>query len=396
MQSMTNLVISTRTRNLIPYYLTAFAMSSALASVFALVAEFRNELGFSSFEIGLIISCGYAASFVSSIVLAPLADRGRAPVLLRFGVLLGVTALIILGIGTELWQFILGRALFGLALGASGPAIRRTIILSDADNFGRNLGRIGTADVAGFVVGPVVAIVFNLIGDFHTPFLAMAVVLICILPAVWRAQADQGKRVARYENPITLLKERRVLGALCMVAAYWVFIGAFEPVWVMELDARGAEQWQIGLALTLICFPIAFLAPIGGTMAQKYGSRLWSMGLILGCSLIAVSFGFVPGLIPLIAITFVDACFEGIGFTATPMMVSEAVSEDRQAAAQGLLVSVSVAIAAVATLGFTWLYGATDDTTTWLAISVTMLVFGGLGWILSKPSHRELNQEDSA
>jgi len=119
------------------------------------------------------------------------------------------------------------------------------------------------------------------------------------------------------------------------------------------------------------------------------------MGLIIGCSLIAISFGFVPGLIPLIAITFVDACFEGMGFTATPMMVSEAVSEERQASAQGLLVSVSVAIAAVATLAFTWLYGATDDTTTWLAISVTMLVFGGLGWFLSKPSHLELNKEDN-
>tara|TARA_B110000116_G_scaffold41183_1_gene33533 strand:- start:1950 stop:3131 length:1182 start_codon:yes stop_codon:yes gene_type:complete len=392
---MTKLVISTQTRNLIPYYLTTFAMASALASVFALVAEFKNELGFSSFEIGVIISCGYAASFVSSIVLAPLADRGQAPLLLRFGVLLGAAALLILGVGTELWQFILGRALLGFALGAAGPAVRRTIILSDPDNFGRNLGRIGTADIAGFVVGPAIAIVFNLIGDFHTPFLAIAVVLICILPTIWRAQADQGRRGARYENPILLLKERKVLGALCMVAAYWVFIGAFEPVWVMELDARGAEQWQIGLALTLICFPIAFLAPIGGTMAQKYGSRLWSMGLIIGCSLIAISFGFVPGLIPLIAITFVDACFEGMGFTATPMMVSEAVSEERQASAQGLLVSVSVAIAAVATLAFTWLYGATDDTTTWLAISVTMLVFGGLGWILSKPSHLELNKEDN-
>jgi cyanate permease len=73
-----------------------------------------------------------------------------------------------------------------------------------------------------------------------------------------------------------------------------------------------------------------------------------------------------------------------MGFTATPMMVSEAVSEERQASAQGLLVSVSVAVAAVATLAFTWLYGATDDTTTWLAIAATMLVFGGLGWILSR------------
>ena len=56
MRSMTKSVISTQTRNLIPYYLTTFAMASALASVFALVAEFKNELGFSSFDIGIVIS----------------------------------------------------------------------------------------------------------------------------------------------------------------------------------------------------------------------------------------------------------------------------------------------------------------------------------------------------
>ena len=79
--------------NLLPYYLTVFGMSAGLASVVTLLAEFRNNLGFSEFSIGVSVAAGLGAAFVAALLLGPQADRGRAPWMLRSGLLLGLAPL---------------------------------------------------------------------------------------------------------------------------------------------------------------------------------------------------------------------------------------------------------------------------------------------------------------
>ncbi|MAR55161.1 MAG: hypothetical protein CL426_10470, partial [Acidimicrobiaceae bacterium] len=125
--------------NLLPYYLIVFGMSAGLASVVTLLAEFRNELGFSEFAIGASVAGGLGAGFVAAITLGPQADRGRAPLMLRSGLLLGLVALVVMAIATEFWQFMFGRICMGLAFGVAQPATRRTVIVADPRNLGRNV-----------------------------------------------------------------------------------------------------------------------------------------------------------------------------------------------------------------------------------------------------------------
>ena len=153
-------------------------MSAGLAGVMTLLAEFRNQLGFSQFGIGLGIASGFVAAFVASVALAPQADRGRAPLMLRSGLLLGIAGLLVVAVANNLWHFVAGRALFGLAFGIAHPAARRTVIVAAPENLGRNLGRLGAFDVAGFVVGPSVAALLHALGGFRTPFWVMAVLLV--------------------------------------------------------------------------------------------------------------------------------------------------------------------------------------------------------------------------
>ena len=115
--------------SLAPYYLILFGMSAGLASVMTLLAEFRNEFGFSQFDIGLSIASGLGAAFVTSIALAPQADRGRAPLMLRAGLLLGIAGLLTVALTNELWHMVLGRVLFGVAFGVAHPATKRTVIV---------------------------------------------------------------------------------------------------------------------------------------------------------------------------------------------------------------------------------------------------------------------------
>ena len=375
--------------SLMPYYLILFGMSAGLASVMTLLAEFRNRLGFSQFGIGLGVATGFVAAFVASIVFAPQADRGRAPLMLRSGLLLGIAGLLVVAMANDLWHFVVGRALFGLAFGIAHPAARRTVIVADPENLGRNMGRLGAFDVAGFVVGPTVAALLHDLGGFRTPFWAMAGLLALLVPTAWRARPDTAAQDIKRRRPTDLFRNRRLVGAFFVVASYFVFIGAFESIWVLEMDHRGAEQWQIGVAVTVVALPIAVLSPWGGVLAQRYGARRWAMGVLTTCTVFSASFGLVEGLVALVALTAACSCAEGIGFPSTPMLVSAAVPEDRQAAAQGLASAVEVGTAAVASLGLAAIYDTSGDTVAWAVTAVTMAVLLVVGWVLTRPPDRQ-------
>jgi len=375
--------------SLVPYYLILFGMSAGLASVMTLLAEFRNKLGFSQFGIGLGIAVGFVAAFVASVALAPQADRGRAPLMLRSGLLLGIAGLLVVAMANDLWHFVVGRALFGLAFGIAHPAARRTVIVADPENLGRNMGRLGAFDVAGFVVGPTVAALLHALGGFRTPFWTMAALLALLVPTAWRARPDTAARDIERRRPTDLFRNRRLVGAFFVVASYFVFIGAFESIWVLEMDHRGAEQWQIGAAVTVVALPIAVLSPWGGVLAQRYGARRWAISVLTACALFSASFGLVEGLVALVALTAACSCAEGIGFPSTPMLVSAAVPEDRQAAAQGLASAVEVGTAAVASLGLAAIYDTSGDTVAWAVTAGTMVVLLVVGWVLTRPPDRQ-------
>ena len=369
--------------SLLPYYLIVFGMAAGLASVVTLLAEFRNNLGFSEFSIGASVAGGLGAGFIAALTLGPQADRGRAPLMLRSGLLLGLAGLIVMAVATDFWLFMLGRVLMGLAFGVAQPATRRTVIVADPQNLGRNVGRLGAFDVAGFVVGPAAAAALNAIGGFRAPFWFMAVFLVFLIPTAWRAQSDTAAKDVTRQPLSDLLKNRQLLGACSVVSAYFVFIGAFESVWILDMDNRGASQWQIGVTVTCIALPIAVLAPWGGGLAQRYGPRKWALAMITTCSIFNALFGLVPGLLALILLAIGCGFAEGIGFPSGTMLVSSSVSQSRQAAAQGLASAIEVGTAAIAALGLAAVYASAGHTAAYLTASATMLVLLTVGWKLT-------------
>jgi MFS family permease len=369
--------------SLLPYYLIVFGMAAGLASVVTLLAEFRNTLGFSEFSIGASVAGGLGAGFIAALTLGPQADRGRAPLMLRSGLLLGLAGLIVMAVATDFWLFMLGRVLMGLAFGVAQPATRRTVIVADPQNLGRNVGRLGAFDVAGFVVGPAAAAALNAIGGFRAPFWVMAIFLALLIPTAWRAQSDTAAKDVTRQPLSDLLKNRQLLGACSVVSAYFVFIGAFESVWILDMDNRGASQWQIGVTVTCIALPIAVLAPWGGGLAQRYGPRKWALAMITTCSIFNALFGLVPGLLALILLTIGCGFAEGIGFPSGTMLVSSSVPQSRQAAAQGLASAIEVGTAAIAALGLAAVYASAGHTAAYLTASAIMFVLLTVGWKLT-------------
>ena len=364
-------------------------MSAGLASIMTMLAELRNELGFSEAGIGLAIGSGFGAAFIATLVMAPHADRGKAPRLLQAGIALGICGLALLAVGDQLWHFVTGRIVFGFALGTAGPGARRTVIVADPDNLGRNMGRLGAWDVGGFVVGPLLAAVLNGLGGFRLTFWTFAGLLVLLLPMSFRAQPDTGAKDTEGQGFRGLFRIRRLVGAFFVVAAYFVFIGAMEAVWILELDTRGASSMAIGIGLTLAALPIPLLSPWGGVLAQRYGARRWAIGSLSLLSLAIVFYGIVPGVIWLLVVTMLTSVIEGFGFPSAPMLVAAAVTEERQASAQGLMGAVELASGAVAAISFAALYGATDDLTVWIATAVIMAALLAIGAVLTRPPDRQ-------
>jgi len=376
--------------SLTPYFLILFGASAGLGSIIVLLAEIRNELGFTETGIGLAIAAGFAAAFVANIIMAPHADRGRAPAMLRGGLALGVVGLLVLAVGQDLWHYVLGRAVFGFALGTAGPAARRTVIVADPANLGRNMGRLGAWDIGGFVAGPMIAAGLNMIGGFRLTFWVMAIALAALLPTAFRAQPDTAARDEEGLGLNGLLRIRRLVGAFFVVAAYFVFIGAFEAVWVLEMDTRGATQTTMAIGLTLVALPIAMLSPLGGSLAQRYGARRWAIGGIATITLLTTFYGVVPGVVALVALTMVTSVLEGFAFPSAPMLVAAAVAENRQAAAQGLMGAVEVATAAVTAVIISIIYDRHSDLVAWIVTASTMAILLLIGAILTRPEDRQL------
>ncbi|MEK9899095.1 MAG: hypothetical protein VW906_09960, partial [Actinomycetota bacterium] len=75
------------------------------------------------------------------------------------------------------------------------PAIRRIVILTDTDNLGENLGRLLSADVFGFAMGPAVSalLVSSLELSLASPFIVVAALTLILLPLT--RQLDVEERV---------------------------------------------------------------------------------------------------------------------------------------------------------------------------------------------------------
>ena len=122
--------------------------------------------------------------------MGPFGDRGYARFMVFGGSLLNAAGLLMMGFGTTATVIIAGRVISGLAIGAAGPAIKRFVVVGSGANLGRNLGRLFSADVFGFALGPVISAV--LVGPFGiaAPFIVIAAATIVLVLLSLRLTLD--------------------------------------------------------------------------------------------------------------------------------------------------------------------------------------------------------------
>lgn len=366
-------------RALLPYQIVFGVTSAAIGGILALLGELRDELGFNDTSIGLIVTVGFLASFVAQITLAPLADRGFGRHMAIAGVLLGAAALAVMVVADDVTVWVFARAALGFGGGLLLPGIRRAATVLDPANAGENLGRLIVGEIIGFTIGPVIAAALVQVGGLRLPFVVTAIGLFAFVPFVARLPDDAGHRTDRVKHSFDLLRWRRLQGALILVFGYFLLLGAFEAVIPLMFQDRGGGVLETGIAFTVFGLPIAFVSTHAGRTADRLGGAKVAMIGMSVAAAINMSYGFIPGIWPMVAVMVVAAVADGYGFTAGQVAVSRAVPESRQAGALGLMGAAEVLGAGLAALPAAAIYGEFGATTTWVVVASASLVCLGLG-----------------
>lgn len=361
-------------------------LAAGYGVLFTIVDDYKTEYGIGAGAIGFVIGIGFLSGFISQVLFAPFADRGHARKTVIIGVLVSVAGLLLMAIGTSLLPIVIGRIINGLGVGAASPAVRRIVILADPDNLGTNLGRLLSADVFGFAMGPAISAV--LVGPFGipSPFIVVSAAALILLPFVARVPVDETSEAFRPKKRLALdlLKHRPFAGATVLAGATFIMIGGFDALWSLVHDELGTEEWIANLGITLFALPLIFLGPWGGRLAQSFGPfKLAAIGLLAGAGFL-MGYGLLPtgGLI--FALAMFHALSDGATISAAGVAAGMVVPADRQAGAQGMLGASQALMAGVMAMVTGQVYESYGRTVAYAVVAGSIVGVTAFGLWLAK------------
>lgn len=363
-------------------------LSAGYGVLFTVVGDYRESYGISEFAIGWIIGIGFIAGFLAQILIAPIGDRGHARTLVLAGVAINAIGLVMMGFGEDATTLTAGRIVSGLAIGAANPAIRRIVVISEPEHIGRNLGRLLSADVFGFALGPAISAV--LVGPFglSAPFLVIAAVSLITVAATLGVRVEENVVETGPRLALDLLRDRSFAGAIVLGATAFLMIGAFDALWdVVHVDL-GTPNWLANLGITLFAIPLIILGPIGGKLAQDIGPfRVASVGLLVGSAFMAL-YGYLPSGEAIVGFSLGHAVNDGLTFAAAGVAVGVTVSSDRQAGAQGVLGAAQALMAGIMAVVTGGLYQWVGRAPAYTAAALTMVTMVIIGMALAADTWR--------
>jgi MFS family permease len=370
---------------LLPYCIVAGSMSLGYGSIYTLLADLRDRYGFTEAELGAITAAGFLAGFVAQLALARLADRGYAPLLVRGGILLAMGAMIGSAAATEFWAFLVARLLLGLGSGAVGPAMRRIVITRRPDAVGDSLGRLASFDVAGFVLGPLIAGGVAEALGIRAPFIFLAGVFVGVFVLASRLDLTAGVAGAHAGHALrSLIVRPQIQATLAASIAFYLTVGMFEAIWAVLLRDHGAETWLIALTLSMFTVPMIFLAPIGGRTAQSRGPlRVVAVSLSVA-ALCTFSYGVLPSLWMLLAVSLVHAVADSFTMPSNQVAAALGSPPEHLSAAQGLLGATGLAAAGLTGLVAGFVYEEAGRLAVCTGTAVLMAVFLTVGLTLGR------------
>ncbi len=377
-------------------YVVAAVTMAGVSAVFALLAELQKRYGLSTADLGWISGAAFAAALVTQLSIARYADRGHARLVLRLGVSACVVGLFWFAAATELWQFVLARAVLGAGVGMLVPPARRAILLSAKGNQGEQLGLFYAAYLAGFVLGPPIAGALTVLFDVRVPFVIFGLALAATLYPISRLdmpEADRGVVLDRAERRVMrrLITNRQVVAAALVIVSFRYSIGVFEPLWATHLDRLGASTMVVTLSLTFFALPMLVVARRAGMLSDRYGARFTSILSAAVTVPLMASYGYITAVPLLVLLVIPHGLAEAVQSPGTQAAMADAAPKKDAAAAQGLGEAAGSAAAAIGAFTSAPLYDWAGPGPAWLTAGAVMAVLLTTSARLDRPvRHREI------
>ncbi|MEM9202723.1 MAG: MFS transporter [Actinomycetota bacterium] len=368
--------------------ISLFVQAASVGMVFALLHEVQEENGLSTASIGLISGVGLFAAVLGQVGLAPLADRGRGRELMVAAMVVGSFGALGFAFGSSLWQLVLARAVSGIALGAFDPAAQALVSTRDPDRAGELLGRLIGVRTAGFLIGPGLGAIVANAGDNDSPFIVTGLLLLVLAPFLARIAPTDAMPTpdSGPTSRLGLLRRRPVLAATVLTAALVMPVGLYDAIWAILMDDRGASTLFTGLTLSLYGIPFIALAPVGGRIADRYGTLRVMPFALTGIVGVTIVYGLVerPGL--LVSLALFEATFNAFGLPASQAAMAKATAEHERALGFGVAAAAGQIAAGIAALISAPLYDGQGQFFVFAVLAAGVAVVGAIGLALARPA----------
>jgi DHA1 family inner membrane transport protein len=324
-------------------------------------------------------------SFVAQVTLARYADRGRARLLMGGGLALAAAGMAGFALGNSLLALVVARSVMGLGSGMFLPAARRVVASASPGREAEALGRLGSAEVGGFIAGPPVAALVAEAAGLRAPFVLLAGMALALSPtlvtlaepAVVDERPDRGVLTVLVRLP-------GVRAGLAIGVGLYTTIGVFETLWSRFLADLGASTGFVAASLLLFGLPMVLGMPFGGRLADRVGpQRCGFVALLCGVPLIA-SYGRTDVLWVLVIIAVVHATIDSVTMPSGLGAVARAAPAGLTAAGQGLYGAVCAVAAGLVAAGAAPLYGVAGPAWTWAAAALAVSAVIGMGVLLGR------------
>ncbi len=372
-------------RLILTLQLATAILATSYGVMFTMLDDFRNEYGIAESGLGFVVAVGFFASFFSQVIIAPLADRGRAKQLLVLGFALTVLGCLGMGFGTTLGMLLVSRVVMGVGAGMALPALRRIVIVSDPENLGTNMGRLLSVDVAGFAIGPMIsALTVGPLG-IEAPFLLIASAVVAVAALLSRVPMPETAHEDRPSERFAfdLLKIPPLTGAVLIGLALFLMIGTFDSLWAVMMDDLDAPTWMANAGVSLFVLPMVLLGPLGGRLAQRVGPyKVGAIGMFFGAIFMSL-YGILPGPSWMLGVFLLHTISDGLSVTSAGIAVGIAAPAERQAGAQGLLGGLQTLMGGVAASLAGWTYDAHGRATAFFVTAIVMVALVATGLVLA-------------
>lgn len=351
-----------QTRSLHPLFLMTAVLMIGYGAIFTLLAEIRNQFGFSNMGIGFIGGVAFIAGFVAQLGVGKLIDLGKGKLILRLGLMIAILGTSWMIVADTLAEWLIARGLFGFGSGCVRPAVRRLVMTINPEEVGRNMGRLSAYEMGGFLLGPIIASMLTAWLSMQLTFVVLTGLLVGMVPLVLKEDIPGAVNPDLAGIHLRLLSRPAMQSGLATGVAFYITVGVFEAIWAVFLSDLGASQMFIGLTMSFFVLPMIFIAPWAGALAHAHGPiniTTISVGIAACCML---CYGVMDSIVLLCIPMAIHSIVDAFTMPANQLAVGMASGEDALATGQGLFGAVGMAVAAIAAVGggiFYEYYGAT-------------------------------------